>query len=125
VRVIGIRFCYVTPEAGDLARFLTDGLGLQQNVPVADGEPFAGAIFPAGDGWVEVWPESAGSPSGAMLQIVVDDADAWADRARANGLEPAGPIDQHGERIYFLDAPGGLSVSFQSRQPALPRARMN
>jgi len=51
-------------------------------------------------------------PAGIMLQIVVDDADAWADNARKNGLEPTGPMDEHGEHIYYLNAPGGLPVSF-------------
>ncbi|MDH4107582.1 MAG: hypothetical protein OEW35_04650 [Gammaproteobacteria bacterium] len=125
MKVIGIRFCYVSPEAARLSRFLADGLGLPQNVPEAAGEPFAGGIFPAGDSWVEIWPESPGMPTGAMLQVVVDDADAWADRARSNGLDPAGPIEQHGERIYFLEAPGGLSVSFLSRRPTAPRSALN
>jgi hypothetical protein len=50
-----------------------------------------------------------------MLQIVVDDADAWAERARENGLDPHGPTDAHGERIYFFSAPGGLPVVVLSR----------
>jgi len=125
VRVIGIRFSYVTSAAADLARFLGDGLGIPQNVPGTDGDAFAGAIFPAGDGWIEIWPESRGLPVGVMLQIVVDDADAWADRARAGGLDPTGPIEQHGERIYFLEAPGRLPVSFLSRQSAAPRSQLN
>lgn len=125
MRVIGIRFSYVTSEAGDLARFLGDGLGMPQNVPAADGESFAGAIFPAGDSWIEIWPESQSLPGGMMLQIVVDDADAWADRARAGGLDPTGPIEQHGERIYFLEAPGRLPVSFLSRQSAAHRSQLN
>ena len=72
---------------------------------------------PAGDSWIEVWPEGPGMPAGIMLQIVVDDADAWAERARANGLKPQGPTDAHGERIYYLQAPGGLPIAFQSRLP--------
>ena len=54
-------------------------------------------------------------PAGIMLQIVVDDADVWAGNARKNGLEPTGPIDSHGERIYYLTAPGGLPIAFQSK----------
>jgi len=54
-------------------------------------------------------------PKGIMLQIIVDDADAWAVRAKENGLDPKGPIDEYGERIYYLQAPGGLPVSFQSK----------
>lgn len=53
-----------------------------------------------------------------MLQIVVDDADPWAERAREGGLEPQDPTDAHGERIYFLQAPGDLPVSFQSKLEA-------
>jgi len=54
-------------------------------------------------------------PKGIMLQIVVDNADAWAKRAIENGLVPQRPIDEHGERIYYLEAPGGVLVSFQSK----------
>jgi len=125
VRVIGIRFTYVSSKARDLARFLADGLGMPQNVPVADGDSFTGAIFPAGDSWIEVWEESPDLPGGVMLQIVVDDADAWADRARAGGLDPTGPIEQHGERIYFLEAPGRLPVSVLSRLSAAARSKLN
>ena len=117
VKVIGIRFCSVSDQAEDLARFLGNGLGLPQMEwtvePPADG--FPGAVFPAGDSWVEVWAAGPEMPAGMMLQIVVDDADAWAERARAGGLDPQGPTDAHGERIYFLTAPDGLAMSFQSK----------
>ncbi len=117
MRVMGIRFCSVSAEAEEVARFLGDGLGLTERKMSQDDAPFSGAVFPAGAGesWVEVWPEGPGMPAGIMLQIVVDDADAWADNARKNGLEPAGPMDAHGERIYYLKAPGGLAISFQSK----------
>lgn len=82
-----------------------------------DGAPFSGAVFLAGAGesWVEVWPEGPGMPAVIMSQIVVADADAWADNARKNGLEPNGPMDAHRERIYYLQAPGGLAISLQSK----------
>ena len=51
---------------------------------------------------------------GQVDLVVVDDADAWAGQARANGLDPQGPMDAHGERIYMLTGPGGLQVSIQS-----------
>lgn len=51
--------------------------------------------------------------AGLMLQIVVDDADAVAETARSNGIGVQGPMEAHGEKIYFAVAPGGLSVSFQ------------
>ena len=117
MKVLGIRFCCVSEEAEPLASFLGEGLGLPQqewqSEPTSEG--FAGAVFPATDSWIEVWPAGPQMPAGIMLQIVVDDADAWAARARAGGLSPQGPTDAHGERIYYLDGPGGLPVSFQSK----------
>ncbi len=115
MQVLGIRFCSVSAEAEEVARFLGGGLGLPERIMSDDGAPFSGAIFPAGESWVEVWPEGPGMPAGIMLQVVVDDADAWADNSRKNGLEPTGPMDAHGERIYYLKAPGGLAISFQSK----------
>ncbi len=52
-------------------------------------------------------------PVGLMLQLVVDDADAVAQNAAKAGIEVQGPMEAHGEKIYFAVAPGGLSVSFQ------------
>jgi len=117
VKVLGIRFCTVSAEANEVATFLAEGLGLPERKLTEDDSPFSGAVFPvgAGNSWIEVWPEGPGMPAGIMLQIVVDDADAWAENARKNGLEPAGPTDNHGERIYYLNAPGGLPLSFQSK----------
>jgi len=117
MKVLGIRFCSVTPEAEDLARFLgPKGLGMaERDLSNLGVEGFPGAVFPAGEGsWLEIWKDGPGMPVGLMLQVIVDDADAWAANARANGLEPEGPMDAHGERIYFLKAPSGLSMSFQS-----------
>jgi hypothetical protein len=79
---------------------------------------FSGAVFPAGESWVEVWPQRPQMPAGVMLQIIVDDADAFADYATSNGLAPQGPMDAHGERIYFLKGPGELQISFQSAAKA-------
>ncbi len=115
MQVLGIRFCSVAAEAEDVASFLGDGLGLPGKKFSKEGAPFSGVVFPAGESWIEVWPEAPGMPAGIMLQIVVDDADAWAANARKNGLEPTGPMDEHGERIYYLNAPGGLPVSFESK----------
>lgn len=115
MQVLGIRFCSVATEAEELASFLGAGLGLPERKMTDDDAPFSGAIFPAGESWIEVWPEVPGMPAGTMLQILVEDADAWAKNAKKNGLDPTGPVDDHGERIYYLNAPGGLSVSFQSK----------
>ncbi|WP_370305867.1 hypothetical protein [Sinimarinibacterium flocculans] len=120
MKVLGIRWCTVSGDAGAQAMFF-DALGLPRKDLSAFGiatEPFAGAVFPAGESWIELWPAGPQMPEGTMLQVVVDDADAFAAHARANGLSPEGPMDAHGERIYMLKAPGGLQVSFQSRLPA-------
>ncbi len=78
-------------------------------------EDFSGAVFAADDiNWIELWAELPGVPKGFMLQLIVDDADAFADHASRNGLEPQGPVESHGERIYYLMTPIGLPISFQS-----------
>jgi hypothetical protein len=112
MQVLGIRYCAVSPEATEQVAFLAK-LGLPKTDYNEGG--VEGAVFPAGTSWVELWKASADMPASTMLQVVVDDADAFAAHARANGLSPQGPTDAHGERIYFLQAPGGLAVSFQSK----------
>lgn len=118
MNVLGIRFCSVSSEGEAQAKFLTQ-LGLPRkpfDLPEGASDDFCGAIFPAGtDSWVEIWNEAPGMPAGVMLQVVVDDADAFAHHARAQGLAISEPMDQFGERIYFCQAPGGLNVSFQSK----------
>jgi hypothetical protein len=118
MKVLGIRWSSVSADSAALATFF-DQLGLPRMDLSAYGigsEPFQGAVFPAGEAsWVELWPGGPGMPSGTMLQVVVDDADAFAAHARGNGLDPQGPTDAHGERIYQLKAPSGLSISFQSK----------
>ncbi len=118
MKVLGIRYCAVTKDAEALARFLGQGLGLPEMDLGMGAGKFSGAVFPAGESWVEIWPEGPQMPATTMLQIVVDDADAWAARARQGGLDPKGPTDAHGERIYMLTAPGGLAMSFQSKLKA-------
>lgn len=119
MHVLGIRFVTVSSEAEALAQTF-DALGLARmdlSGIVPDDDGFTGAIFPADASWIEVWPQGPEMPAGIMLQIVVDDADAFAEHAKANGLDPQGPVDAHGEHIYYLDTPSGLQVSFQSKLP--------
>ena len=114
MKVLGIRFCSVSEDARSLADFL-DKLGLpQRDMGIDNADTFMGAVYPADNSWIEVWQQGEGMPAGIMLQVVVDDADAFAENARSNGLAPEGPMDMHGERIYFLEAPTGLKMSFQS-----------
>ena len=112
MNVLGIRFCAVAEEAQQMANFFTQGLGLPET-DLGGGEDFHGAVIPAGTSWIEIWQQSADMPVGLMLQIVVDDADAVAATAKENGIDVQGPMEVHGEKIYFAVAPGGLSISFQ------------
>ncbi|MCH8124727.1 hypothetical protein IIC38_02005 [candidate division KSB1 bacterium] len=120
MKVLGIRFCTVSKKGKELSDFLKDGLGLPTlfgdgTDSESESKEFRGNVFPAGTSWIEVWPEGPEMPEGIMLQIVVDNADKWAEQAKANGLTPYGPTDAHGERIYYLQAPTGLAISFQSK----------
>ena len=116
MKLLGIRYCTVSKQAEAIASFLgTAGLGLPER-DMGASDTFQGAVFPAdASTWVEVWPEMEGFEAMTMLQVVVDDADAFAEHARKNGLEPKGPMDAHGERIYMLEGPDGLKMSFQSK----------
>lgn len=117
MEVKSIRFCQVSDQAQALAEFLSQ-LGIKKDESLsctnADGS-FSGAIFPAGNSWVEVWPSSAQMPAGTMLQIVVDNSDEFAEFAQSNGLTLHGPVEQHGERMYFAQGPGDLPISIQSK----------
>lgn len=116
MKVLGIRHCAVMAEAEGFADFLEKGLGLPARDLGGAGDAFTGSVFPAGDGsWVEIWPVSDEMPEMTMLQIVVDDAEGWAEQARSNGLSPHGPTIAHGECIYYLQAPNGAQFSFQSK----------
>ena len=116
MKILGIRFCSVTKEAQELSDFLEKGLGISRRDMGGDPEVFNGSVFPAGEGsWIEIWKETEAMPAGVMLQIVVDDADAMAKIAMANGIDVMGPNDMHGERVYFAQAPTGLPISFQSK----------
>ena len=121
MKLLGIRYCAVSKQAEAIASFLgASGLGLPER-DMGSSESFTGAVFPASDtSWVEIWPEMEGFSAMTMLQVVVDDADAFAEHARQNGLAPKGPMDAHGERIYMLEGPDGLQMSFQSRLAESP-----
>lgn len=120
MKPLSIRFCAVSPEADALVEFLGLGLGFPcvakplTNDP--DG-PKGGLFHTEGGSWIEVWKDGPEMPAGIMLQVVVEDADEVAEYARRNGLDPKGPMLTHGEKIYYLLAPGGLAMTFQSRLP--------
>jgi len=54
MQVLGIRFCSVSADAEEMAGFLGDGFGLPERKLTEDAVPFSGAVFPAGDSWIEV-----------------------------------------------------------------------
>lgn len=128
MKVLGIRFCKVAKkdDAEGLAALLGEkGLGLSAT-DFGESDAFQGAVFPVDDAgakgpesnggsWIEIWPAGDTMPEMTMLQIVVDDADAYAEQARRNGVDVKGPDDAHGERIYYLEGPGGLPIAFQSK----------
>jgi hypothetical protein len=117
MKVLGFRFCTVSPEAANLAAFF-DAIGFERH-PLEGGSSedgsFTGAVYAAGESWLAMWPPGGDMPTGMMLQVVVDDADAFAEQARSQGLNPAGPAEAQGKRIYLLQAPTGLLISIQSR----------
>lgn len=123
MKVLGIRFCKVGPQddVKAIAALLGEnGLGLKP-MDLGAHEGFTGAVFPVGDeapgmgSWIEFWAAGENMPEMTMLQIVVDDADAFAERAKQNGLDVKGPDDAHGERIYYLQGAGGLPIAFLSK----------
>ena len=117
--VLGIRFCTVKPEkeARDLAAFLgSDGWNFaERGMSTEAAEGFQGAVFPAGKAsWTEIWSASEHMPETTMLHVIVDNADNYAERARDNGITVSGPMDMHGERVYFSEAPGGFQIAVMS-----------
>jgi predicted enzyme related to lactoylglutathione lyase len=118
--VLGIRFCTVKPEkeARDLAAFFgSDGWNFsERGMSTNPSEGFQGAVFPAGRAsWTEIWAANEHMPETTMLHVIVDDADAYANRAKDNGITVSGPMDMHGERIYFSEGPGGLPIAVLSK----------
>lgn len=121
MKVIGHRFVHVASRE-DAKGFnaMLQNLGISPiDLEAKLGESasaFEGNVYEAGSdiSLIQIWAEGEGMPAGTMLQIIVDDADAFAAHARSNSLEPQGPFEMHGERVYMLSAPDGLPVSFQS-----------
>ncbi len=115
MEILGIRFCSVTDDAEKELDFFSNKLGLKNDLDSHEG--FVGGVFSTKDksSWLECWQSAEQMPKGIMLQLVVADADAFAENAKNNGLEPQGPIDAHGERIYYLKTPAGMNMSFQSK----------
>jgi len=118
MKILGIRFCNVSADVKSDINFFEDKLGLENTFEKH--QDFQGGIFATEDksSWVECWQASEEMPEGIMLQIIVEDSDAVAAEAKANGQESFGPMDAHGERIYYVKTPTGLQISFQSKIPS-------
>ncbi len=114
MKALSMRIANVVENSTEISGFF-DSLGLSRMDMPEEAAGFEGSIHFAGESWIETWQTGEQMPIGLMLQIVVDDAEEFAAHARENGLDPQGPMDAHGERIFMLTAPGGLQVSFQSR----------
>ncbi|MBV1911072.1 MAG: hypothetical protein KUG78_17365 [Kangiellaceae bacterium] len=115
MEILGIRFCSVTDDAKAELDFFENKLGLTNDF--TENEGFVGGIYSTEDksSWLECWQSAEQMPKGIMLQLIVADADAFAENAKSNGLQPHGPVDAHGERIYYLKSPSGMNMSFQSK----------
>lgn len=115
MKLLGIRFCSVDDNAKEMVSFFNEGLNLKNSFK--ENPDFFGGVFPSESegSWVEVWQASEQMPKGVMLQLIVDNADEYAAHAKSKGLEINGPMDAHGERIYYAKAPNGMNVSFQSK----------
>ncbi|MET1254787.1 hypothetical protein [Aliikangiella maris] len=115
MQLLGLRFCLVSEQSNDVIQFFEQKLGFSNSF--GQSESCDGGIFKTlnDDSWLEVWQQSEQMPAGIMLQLVVDDADKLAEAASNQGVELMGPMEAHGERIYFTRVPGGLNMSFQSR----------
>ena len=115
MKILGIRFCSVSDKAKEDLDFFENKMGLSNSFDSND--EFVGGVYSTNDksSWLECWQASEGMPEGIMLQLVVEDADKFSENAKSNGLEPFGPVDAHGERIYYIKTPSGVSMSFQSK----------
>lgn len=104
-----IRFCQVNEDNAEMVKFFDD-LGLSKKSD-CDSADFPGAVFLAGDNWIEQWQSGDSMPSGTMLQLEVDDAEAYAERLKSSEYQVFGPMEQHGEKMFFVTAPNGLQLS--------------
>lgn len=116
MKVLGYRFCLTLTEHAPMLDFF-DKLGLsRKELPQEIVDEFPGAIYPAGDSWIEIWQAGEHMPAGTMLQIFVDDVDSFVAAGRSSGLEMSDPSEMHGEMVSFATAPNGMFVSVQSAQ---------
>lgn len=107
--VKAVRFCQVNDDNAPMVKFFED-LGLEKKSDCG-GSEFPGSVFLARNDWIEQWQSGDSMPAGTMLQLEVDDADVYAERLKSNDYQVFGPMEQHGEKMYFVTAPNGLQLS--------------
>ena len=114
MKVLSMRFCSTEADCDPTIAFF-EKLGLPTLEMPAEAAAFPGKIFTAGESWLEFWKEGPGMEKGIMLQIIVDDAEAFVKQAKDNGLDAQGPMEMHGERVYFFKTPSGMPVSVNQK----------
>ncbi|MCA1021129.1 VOC family protein [Halobacillus litoralis] len=112
MKILGYRYVDVSDVSEAMVDFFQNKLGIEN--AWEDTEEYRGGIFKAGDSWLEFWHKNECMMPVKMLQLVVDDADAFAEHAREQGVEIYGPIEEHGEKMYSTTAPDGMPVTILS-----------
>ncbi|MDX8288815.1 hypothetical protein SLL00_03380 [Metabacillus indicus] len=112
MNVLGYRYVTVSEHSMEMADFFQNKLGIPNGrEETADNQ---GGVFTAGDSQLEFWKKSDCMPESVMLQIIVDDADEFAEFASARGIKLDGPMFEEGEKIYALTAPDGMPLTIHS-----------
>jgi hypothetical protein len=112
MNVLGYRYVTVTEHSMEMVDFLENKLGIPNGRKETDDNQ--GGVFTAGDSQLEFWRKSDCMPESVMLQLIVDDADEFAEFASARGVKLDGPMLEQGEKIYALTAPDGMPVTIHS-----------
>ncbi|MEK3807107.1 hypothetical protein MHB63_11250 [Bacillus sp. FSL H8-0547] len=112
MNVLGYRYVTVSEHSMEMADFLENKLGIPNRRKETDDH--YGGVFAAGASQLEFWKKSDCMLESVMLQLIVDDADEFAEFASARGVKLDGPMFEQGEKIYALTAPDGMQVTIHS-----------
>ncbi|KGX93042.1 hypothetical protein N781_13295 [Pontibacillus halophilus JSM 076056 = DSM 19796] len=112
MKVLGYRHVTISDQSNEMVDFFENKLGLTNEWDNREG--YEGGIFKSGNSWLEYWQSGKALSPTIMLQLVVDDADEFAQFAKHRELDLHGPIVEHGEKIYSLTAPNGMPMTIQS-----------
>ncbi|WP_282033821.1 hypothetical protein [Metabacillus indicus] len=112
MNVLGYRYVTVSEHSMEMADFLEKKLGIPNGRNETDDNQ--GGIFTAGDSQLEFWRKRECMTESVMLQLIVDDADVFAEFASARGVKLDGPMFEQGEKIYALTAPDGMPLTIHS-----------